>query len=48
MVLVSVSSCQQPLTSVVPFKNKMQYYQLKQSFLITRYIVFMYSRGQTK
>jgi hypothetical protein len=29
---------QAQVTPVVPFKNKIQYYQLKQSFLITPYI----------
>jgi hypothetical protein len=36
MIRLSVSSRHQPeVTPVVPFKNKIQYYQLKQSFLIT-------------
>jgi hypothetical protein len=35
MMRLSVSSCQQPeVTPVIPFKNKIQYYKLKQSFLI--------------
>jgi hypothetical protein len=37
---LSVWSRQQPeVTPVVPFKNKIQHYQLKQSFLITPYFV---------
>jgi hypothetical protein len=36
MMRLSVSRCQQPeVTPVVPFKNKIQYYQLKQPCLIT-------------
>jgi hypothetical protein len=39
MMRLSVSSHQQPeVTRVVPFKNKIQYYQLKQAFLITWYV----------
>jgi hypothetical protein len=35
---LSVWSCQQPeVTPVVPFKHKIQHYQLKQSFLNTPY-----------
>jgi hypothetical protein len=38
MMRPSVASRKQPeVTPVVPFKNKIQYYQLKQSFLIILY-----------
>jgi hypothetical protein len=41
MMRLSMSRRQQPkVTPVVPFKNKIRYYQLKQSFLITRYNKF--------
>jgi hypothetical protein len=40
--LTSTSRQQSEVTPVVPFKNKIQYYQLKQPFLITPYFTPKY------
>jgi hypothetical protein len=40
MMRLSVTSCQQSeVTPVVPFQNKIQYYQLKQSVLLGHFVL---------